>query len=102
MVIRPSETVQRQMREIFDYYVQEASWEVAHKVCGQIQETIDRLLIFPTMGVVEPDLKPRTYRSIVAHPNYKVIYYIEEVIFITGIWACRQDPGRLKSMIEKG
>lgn len=95
----------KQLKQIVDFYLQVGGMRVAEKMLNKIESTANRLATFPCLGPVETGLAGLyyTYRSIVAHPHYKVIYRVgEEAVYITGIWACRQDPGRLKSMIEKG
>jgi len=50
---------------------------------------------FPKAGPVEMHFEDRsiTYRSLVIDKDFKLIYYIEEeIIYIVGIWDCRQDP----------
>jgi len=88
-----------QLRQIFDYHKRVASLRTAHKILRQIESTVFNLSTFPNMGPIEYTLKelPYTFRSIVVHPNYKVIYLIENAkIHIVSIWDCRQAPCRMK------
>ena len=92
----------KQLQSIVDYYLQVAGMRVAEKMLNKIESTAHRLAAFPCLGPVETALAglPRTYRSIVAHPHYKIIYRVaEEAVYITGIWPCRQDPEKLKSIV---
>lgn len=91
----------KQLQSITDFYLQVAGVRVAEKMLDKIESTANRLAAFPFLGTVETALAglPRTYRSIVAHPHYKIIYRVaEEAVYITGIWPCRQDPEKLKSI----
>ena len=80
MVVIVRNGAKRQMREIFDYYRTVANRKVAQKIISKISETIDLLTVHSHIGVIlsgQADL-PFTYRSIVAHPHYKVIYRVED------------------------
>lgn len=94
----------KQLQTIVDYYLQVAGMRVAEKMLDKIESTANRLSTFPCLGPVETALAglPHTYRSIVAHPHYKIIYRVaEEAVYITGIWPCRQDPQKLKSIVSE-
>ena len=89
----------KQMREILAYYKEVANKLVVDKITVKIQHTVSLLPAHPFLGRPEPDI-PGTYRSILAYSHYRIIYRIEgEVIYITGIWDCRQNPTKLKQQI---
>nr|WP_325289220.1 hypothetical protein [uncultured Bacteroides sp.] len=45
---------------------------------------------------------PFTYRSIVAHPHYKVIYRVEDdKVIVISVWDCRQDPSGLDNELQE-
>lgn len=93
-----------QLQNIIDFYLQVASPRTAEKILDKIESTTNRLAVFPCLGPVESELDglSYTYHSIVAHPHYKIIYRVaEKVIYITGIWDCRRNPEKLKSLIKK-
>lgn len=98
MVIIVENTAKKKLRNIYAYYNQVAGKRVATKMRQHIQDTIDRLIHFPHLGQVVSDNheNPYTYRSILAHPHYKVIYRIAgEIVYIADIWDSRQEPGSL-------
>ena len=93
-----------QLKKIIDFYLQVAGPRTTEKILDKIENTANRLALFPCMGPLESELADLsyTYRSIVTHPHYKIIYRVtEKVIYIVGIWDCRPDPERLKSLITK-
>ena len=58
------------------------------------------LAVNPYMGKVEKALKNRAteYRSLVIHPHFKLIYYVNEkkqCVVITYLFDTRQDPEKL-------
>lgn len=67
----------------------------AQTIRKKISEGVNTLQTFPKAGPVEIHFEDRsvTYRSLVIDKDFKLIYYIEEeIIYIVGIWDCRQDP----------
>lgn len=95
--------VKHQLREIFDYHERVAGRRTAYRIIRQIRNTIFYLRSFPYMGIIDSDLESSLfiYRSLVAHPNYKVIYRIEgKMIHITAIWDTRQQPEKLRDMLS--
>lgn len=98
------EVSSEQLQDIIDYYLEKDSPRAAEKILEKIEEAVSRLIIFPCMGSVEIELEglSHIYRSILAHPHYKIIYRVaEDYIYIAGVWDCRQDPQRMKSQIKK-
>ncbi|NDV58772.1 type II toxin-antitoxin system RelE/ParE family toxin [Bacteroides sp. 519] len=91
-----------QLQTIIDYYLEVASTQVVEKLVAKITNAVTRLSSFPHIGHIEHYLEglPFKYYSFVAHPNYKIIYRIQNTtIYITGIWDCRQDPYRMASKV---
>ncbi len=44
------------------------------------------------------------YRSFVAHPYYKIIYYTDDtnhVVHIMAIWDCRRDIASMKDLLSR-
>ena len=71
---------------------------------NEILDEIDRLLLFPQIGPIEPELEniSFTYRSLVVRYTYKVIYRIEkQTIYIVDIWDCRCNPLKLQKGISE-
>ncbi len=57
----------------------------------------------PLMGIEERDFSNAifTYRSVVIHPLFKVIYTIKDnVLYIADIWDTRRDPELLRKRLE--
>jgi Plasmid stabilization system protein len=76
-------------------HIAEKSERAAITLYNHFLDEIERLENFSQIAAIEPLLinKPQTFRSLVVHRNYKVIYYIEkETIYIAAIWDCRQSP----------
>ena len=54
----------------------------------------------PGMGKKEPLLEkePEGYRSLVVHPNYKLVYYVNgDTIYIVDLWDTRREPATQSS-----
>lgn len=76
----------------------------AKKFFHKVAQYIPRLSANPLIGKVEPLLadKPITYRSIVVHKHFKLIYYIvpdRQIIRIAALWDTRREPGALKGQV---
>lgn len=72
---------------------------VATKFYHQVKSNEKYLLTHPCIGKVEPlaesTYDPLTYRSLVVHEHYKIVYVIEEdddVIRIVKFWDTRRNP----------
>ena len=88
-----------QLSNIFDYFRQEASREVAMKVTSQIVEKTVLLGSFPMMGVVEELLshRPQGFRYLVS-TNYKIIYWHNTKrnrIEVVDVFDTRQNPEKI-------
>lgn len=85
--------------EIYTFYA-EKSVMAATKIYHSILDEIEILERFPKIAPVEPLLtdQTKTFRSLlVAKGLFKVIYFLEsEMIYITHIWRCRQNPQNLQ------
>lgn len=103
MVIVIREGAKRQLREIFDYYRIVANRKVAYKMIDKIRDAIELLATHPLMGTTLTEYVGLSfaYRSIVAHPYYKVIYRVEgENVIVISVWDCRQDPATLGGELD--
>lgn len=70
---------------------------VADKFRLKVQEAIKRIARFPRMAPIEETLMglSETYRSLLVHPHFKLIYYIDEAaetIYIVDMWDVRRAP----------
>ena len=62
----------------------------------------DLLADNPLLGFYEQALssEPQGFRSLV-HEHYKIIYFIEDdIIYISAIFDCRQNPDKLRTSIR--
>lgn len=53
------------------------------------------------MRVILLERYPQSFRSIVVHEHYKLVYYIdknEDTVYVVDIWNTRRDPA---SQVEK-
>ncbi|NDV83992.1 type II toxin-antitoxin system RelE/ParE family toxin [Bacteroides sp. 51] len=104
MVVVWSERAENRLRNIYKYYFEIAGLRTARKIVNTIIDASDRLASHPNMGPVERYLgrMSLTYRSIVVHKNYKLLYRVEDqVIHILSIFDCRQHPGRMREDMEE-
>jgi plasmid stabilization system protein ParE len=95
----------RHLRQIFDYYRDNASLTVAVSMRDTIIDSLDCLEQFPTIGLRDDELStPDTqYFYIIAKKNKRTyrVYYIYEngVCFILAIWDCSMNPAKRKSRV---
>ena len=99
-----TDTAIEKLEDIFDYYKNKASIQVARSIVGTIVDSTINLERQPKIGQVEELLINRTneYRYLVSG-NYKIIYWIDEpYIKIATVFDCRQNPIKLKTMSLAG
>lgn len=84
--------------EALDFIAPKVSHEKLIEIRDEILDGADTLLMHPLQGQEEPLLEYLGLghrRLVVGH--YKIIYrIIEECIYITDIFDCRQDPDKMK------
>jgi toxin ParE1/3/4 len=77
-------TARAELAQIYDYSVAEFGREVAEVYLEGLRVTVDRLLEFPFMGAIYPDVKPEV--RVMLHRSHRVFYRIEgEMILIVRI-----------------
>lgn len=91
-----SEKALMDLDEIFDFYQQIASFEVAQKILTQLIDKADVLVSYPELGTIEIFEKPQAfeYRFII-ESNHKLIYRvleIEQLVFIARVFDTRRSP----------
>ena len=89
-----------ELQNIFFYYQEKVSIEVATKITEGIVNETDILENNPYIGQIEDSLKDRTkeFRYLI-YSNYKVIYWINldmTQIEIWDIFDCHQEPLKIK------
>jgi len=88
----------KNMDEIYEWHA-EKSIQAATKLYNDIYDNATRLKEQPNMAAKEPILTDlsKIYRSLVVRNNYKVVYYTDnDIIYITAIWDCRQNPKKMQ------
>ncbi|WP_455637605.1 type II toxin-antitoxin system RelE/ParE family toxin [Parabacteroides sp.] len=93
-------------KQITAWYYNDRSSKAADKFVQNILHCIDLLSMNPLMGHPEdfPDSNLSNYRSLVAHPYYKIVYSLDvvnSILDITAIWDCRQDDKKLSQSIDR-
>ena len=80
-----------ELDEIFQFYSEFASPQVARRRIDKIIHAIGNLHTMPFLGVQDEDFTEiRAYRYLVVL-TYKVYYFIEDdYVYIASIWDCRQ------------
>lgn len=83
-----------QLMEIYNYYKLKASERIALQITHKILDSVEELGSLRGIGSIEPNLAHLhgNYKYIVCG-NYKIIFRaIEDVVYVTDIFDCRQDP----------
>lgn len=86
------------LKQIFFYYKEAASPEIATKIKRRILQRTKQLSKFPESGTLEPILIDfgKNHRYLVSG-NYKIIYYFDKnFVYVTDIFDTRQDPKRIE------
>lgn len=101
MVVYIGSQAQQSIRGIFAYFKKVAGKKIAIDVRDRIRNGVGQLRLHPYIGVVEQDIPGGEYRSLVIHSYYKLIYKVENSsIYVIDVWDCRQNPDRMKDLIE--
>lgn len=79
---------------------------IAGKFYWQIKKYSNLLASHPHLGAIDPLLenRRRTYRSLVVHEHFKLVYYIDdkrEILYIVALWDTRREPSTLTKQISK-
>ena len=85
------------IKEIYDYYIENVSQNIARKIVKILKSSPKKLLKNPNMGQIEENLKHlnKGHRYLV-EGNYKIIYRIENnIIYITDFFDTRQDVNKI-------
>ena len=89
-------TEAREAQRITALYIQhEWGASALRKFKENTEEIQDKLIEFPSLGIVEPLLvnRSRLYRSIVISKLNKIIYYVQDdTIYIVDFWDTRREP----------
>ncbi|MBI9069374.1 MAG: type II toxin-antitoxin system RelE/ParE family toxin [Salinivirgaceae bacterium] len=91
------------LKEIYDYYKENATISVAKKIKSNIFTSTKPLLKNPDSGQIELNLESlnEEHRYLV-ESNYKIVYkQVTEGILITDVFDCRQDPIKINDENRK-
>jgi toxin ParE1/3/4 len=91
------------LKDIYDYYKENASISVAKKIKSNIFASTKPLLKNPNTGQIELNLESlnEEHRYLV-ESNYKIVYkQVTEGILITDVFDCRQDPIKINDENRK-
>jgi len=84
------------LREIYDYYSEEASSKKASEIVNKIIDRAETLETYLNRGRIEEDIKSlgKRHRYLLEY-HYKIIYKVEgEIVTITDIFSNHQKPSR--------
>ncbi|WP_281310686.1 type II toxin-antitoxin system RelE/ParE family toxin [Flavobacterium flavigenum] len=95
-----SDFAERELDKIFEYYIENASLQVAKNVIEKIILESKKILSHPEITQVEELLLDREneYRYLICD-NYKIIYFIDskqKLIMIADVFDTRQNPAKIK------
>ncbi len=84
-----SEPAKIDLHQIFDYILQDSEY-YAREVIDKIIVEIEKLLDFPEMGRIVPEMSNKKIREIIIY-SYRIVYEISENIEILAIIHAMQD-----------
>jgi plasmid stabilization system protein ParE len=91
------------LKDIFDYYLENANEKVAHKIRKRILNSTNQLKINPEIGQIEINLESlkKNHRYLVSD-NYKIIYRVfENQVIINDVFDTRQNPVKMNDENRK-
>lgn len=91
-----------ELKSIYEYYKEVASVKTAKKIKSTIFEATKQLVKFSKSGTKEENLRElkEEHRYLVAG-KYKVIYKVEDdIIYITDVFNCEQNPQKMRENAE--
>ncbi len=99
-----TEFAKSELKNIFDYYRDNASLKIAQKITSEIVKSTYKLSLHPLAGMEEPllQLRKQEFRFIVCK-NYKILYSFNEKknrIEIFDIFDIRQNPTKIKRVLK--
>ena len=95
-----SDFAENQLDKVFEYFVENASHQVAKNIIQTIISETNKIITHPEITQIEELLLDREndYRYLVCK-NYKIVYSIDikqKLIKIADIFDTRQDPSKIK------
>lgn len=104
--LRIHPNVSRKLEGIYDWGVQDSGTRAARRFVNNITKKILSLDKHPLQNPLEPMLEGTSikWRSLVVHPYFKVIYFVDEqnsLVYIADIWDTRMNPEDLTYQINR-
>ena len=90
------------LKDIFDYYSEEATVRIAQKLVIEIVDYADILISHPELGAIEelPKGRKNKYHYLVCK-NYKIIYWKgKNIISIATVFDTRRNPKKIKKGLK--
>ena len=105
MIYEWRKSAKAQLKKSVTYCVQQFGKHVALRFIDSIDHQVNLLASHPHLGSIEPRLenRKRTYRSLVVHEHFKLVYYIDvqkDLLYIVALWDTRREPAALTSQIR--
>ena len=97
MQVALTDFAKSELRNIYNYYSEAATAEIAAKIIARILDDIELLEKYPQAGANEQQLAElgREHKNIISG-NYKIIFRSHKTtVYITDIFDCRQDPKKI-------
>lgn len=97
MQVALTDFAKSELRNIYNYYSEAATPQIAAKIIARILDDIELLEKYPQAGANEQQLAElgREHKNIISG-NYKIIFRIyKTTVYITDIFDCRQDPKKI-------
>ena len=105
MKISVQKAAAKRINEIYTYGETHFGKQAAEALHERIMESLCMLEKQPYAGMIEPLLRKRrySYRSLVIHEHFKIIYHIAEkcqTIYIADLWDTRREPRILSNSLK--
>lgn len=107
MIIYLQPLAEEDIDNIYNYYKKEKnSLQAANNVVNDILDEIENLPDYLSVVNLQPIYQVRgiNFFSIITdqRKNYKIIFFIaKDIINIVTVWDCRQNPVKLKEIMER-
>jgi len=102
MNITTSKKFQERIEDFFEYCQLNYGMTITQKKRDEYNKILDRILIFPESGRVEPLLvgKKKDYRTVNFEKDFKIIYTVgKDEIRLENLWYMKRNPKSLKKDI---
>ena len=92
---------ERQLKQIFEFYAENASKKIARNMVKQIIQQSNIRRSNPNIGTVEERLEHRSYAyRYLVYRHYKIYYFlVPECVVIASVFDCRQNPDKIHALL---